>query len=41
LKALEPVMSTDEGPEYTAVHNDLMECFRAVKRHGGNLAAFT
>ena len=32
LKALEPVMSTDEGPEYTAAHNDLVECFRAVKR---------
>ena len=41
LKALEPVMSTDEGPEYTAAHNDLVQCFRAVKRQGGNLAAFT
>jgi hypothetical protein len=34
LKALEPVISTDEGPEYTAIHNELIQCFRHVKRHG-------
>jgi hypothetical protein len=32
LKALEPVVSTDEGPEYTIVHNDLIKCFRDVRR---------
>ncbi len=31
LKALEPVISTDEGPEYTEIHNELIKCFRAVK----------
>ena len=30
LKALEPVISTDEGPEYTVAHNDLVKCFRAI-----------
>jgi hypothetical protein len=34
LKALEPVISTDEGPEYTDIHNELIKCFRAVKRVG-------
>ena len=34
LKALEPVVSTDEGPEYTIVHNDLIKCFRLAKRMG-------
>jgi hypothetical protein len=34
LKALEPVLSTDDGPEYTIVHNDLIKCFRDVKRAG-------
>ena len=34
LKALEPVVSTDEGPEYTILHNDLIKCFRDVKRAG-------
>jgi len=32
LKALEPVISTDEGPEYTAIYNELIKCFRLVKR---------
>ena len=31
LKALEPVVSTDEGPEYTAIYNELIKCFRLVK----------
>ncbi len=31
LKALEPVISTDDGPEYSAVYNELMRCFRLVK----------
>ena len=34
LKALEPVVSTDEGPEYTIVHNELIKCFRLAKRAG-------
>ena len=34
LKALEPVISTDEGPEYTVVHNELIKCFRDVRRDG-------
>ncbi len=34
LKALERMISTDEGPEYTIVHNDLIQCFRDVKRAG-------
>ena len=34
LKALEPVISTDEGPEYTIVYNDLIKCFRLAKRMG-------
>ena len=33
LKVLEPVVSTDEGPEYTAIHNELIRCFREAKRH--------
>lgn len=32
LKALEPVISTDEGPEYTTIHNELIWCFRAAKQ---------
>ena len=32
LKALEPVISTDDDPEYTLMHNELVKCFRAVKR---------
>ena len=32
LKALEPVVSTDEGPEYTVIYNELINCFRSVKR---------
>lgn len=32
LKALEPVISTDDGPEYTVIHNELIKCFRSVKR---------
>ena len=35
LKALESVISTDEGPEYTNVYNALIKCFRAIKREGG------
>ena len=35
LKALESVISTDEGPEYTTVYNALIKCFRAIKREGG------
>ena len=31
LKALEPVTCTDEGPEYTVIHNELIKCFRIVK----------
>ena len=34
LKALEPVISTDEGPEYTAIYNELIRCFRVAKRRG-------
>ena len=34
MKALEPVISTDEGPEYTIVHNELIKCFRVAKRMG-------
>lgn len=44
LKALEPVISTDEGPEYTEIHNELIKCFRAVKRGGianANASALT
>jgi hypothetical protein len=32
LKALESVVSTDDDPEYTEMHNALMKCFRDVKR---------
>lgn len=39
LKAIEPVISTDEGPEYTATYNELIQCFRAVKRHGAVIVA--
>jgi hypothetical protein len=31
LKALEPVISTDEDPEYTEIHNELIKCFRNAK----------
>jgi hypothetical protein len=34
LKALEPVIETDEDPEYTRNHNELVKCFRIVKREG-------
>ena len=34
LKALELVVSTDEGPEYTIIYNELIRCFREAKRHG-------
>jgi len=35
LKALEPIMMTeDEDPEYTVIHNVLIKCFRAIKREG-------
>lgn len=32
LKALEPVIETDDDPEYTLNHNELIKCFRAIKR---------
>ena len=32
MKALEPVLITDEEPEYTEIHNALIQCFRDVKR---------
>lgn len=32
LKAMEPVISTDDDPEYTVLHNELIKCFRDVKR---------
>ncbi len=33
LKALEPIMMTeDEHQEYTRFHNELIKCFRAIKR---------
>ena len=32
VKALEPVVSTDDDPEYTEIHNALIKCFRDVKR---------
>ena len=34
LKALEPVVCTDEGPEYASIHNELIQWFRLAKRHG-------
>jgi len=35
LKALEPIMMTeDEDPEYTVIHNELIKCFRTIKREG-------
>jgi hypothetical protein len=34
LKALEPVLSTDDGPEYTTIYNELMQWFRLAKRQG-------
>ena len=35
LKALEPVMMIeDEDQEYTVIHNELIKCFRAIKRDG-------
>ena len=30
LKALEPVIITDEGAEYTVAHNEMVKCFRAI-----------
>jgi hypothetical protein len=33
LKVIEPIVSTDEGPEYTAIYNELIRCFRDAKRH--------
>ena len=39
LKALEPVVSTDEGPEYTMIYNDLIKCFRDVRREPSALNA--
>ena len=38
LKALDPVIETDDDPEYTAIHNALIKCFRAIKR-GGSASA--
>lgn len=32
LKALEPVIETDDDPEYTVMHNELVKCFRGVRR---------
>jgi hypothetical protein len=34
LKALEAVINTDEGPEYTIIYNELIRWFREAKRHG-------
>lgn len=34
LKALEPLISTDDGPEYTTIYNELMQWFRLAKRQG-------
>ena len=34
LKALEPVVSTDEGPEYASIYNQLIGWFRLAKCHG-------
>ena len=35
LKSLEPVMMIeDEDPEYTVIHNELIKCFRTIKRSG-------
>ena len=34
LKALEPVIETDDDPEYTVNYNELVKCFRAIKREG-------
>ena len=35
LKSLEPVMMIeDEDQEYTVIHNELIKCFRAIKRDG-------
>ena len=34
LKALEPVLSTDDGPEYADIYNELIQCFRVAKRKG-------
>ena len=38
LKVLEPVISTDDDPEYTLMHNELVKCFRTVKREGSVLS---
>jgi len=34
LKALEPVIETDDDPEYTRTYNEVVKCFRIVKREG-------
>ena len=34
LKALESVICTDEGPEYTMIYNELIQWFRLAKRQG-------
>ena len=35
LKSLEPVMMIeDEDPEYTVINNELIKCFRTIKRSG-------
>jgi hypothetical protein len=34
LKALEPVISTDDDPEYSAIYNELMQWSRLAKRQG-------
>lgn len=34
LKILEPVMMTDEDPEYTVIYNQLIKYFRIIKRNG-------
>jgi hypothetical protein len=31
LKALEPVIETDDDPEYTRNYNELVKCFRDVR----------
>ena len=32
LKALEPVIEIDDDPDYTREYNELIKCFRAIKR---------
>ncbi len=41
MKALEPVVITDEDPEYTVIHNELIKCFRDVKRLHETIATTT